>query len=208
MPSLLQPVLSLGEFDFVGVEEPEAIEFGKEQMAYTHLLIGGGHVVDLLGAGDPDISWSGYFTGFQAEFRARFLENLCKQGQPLNLTTGDFIKQVVITRFTYGFHFVYPIRYSITLKVIQDLTTPVTIIIPPDITISVITALIQAQDYAAEINNPSVSSALALTLGLVENAAPLTGASSNDINAILSAAQNAQTTVTQAINQLESGLFS
>lgn len=207
MPALLTPILSLGDFDFVGAEEPESVTFGKEQASYTHILIGGGHVVDLLGAGDPDISWSGYFTGIQAQFRAQYLENLCKQGQSLNLVTSTFVKQVVITRFTYGFHFIYPIRYTITLKVIQDLTLPVNYIIPPDITISVTSALIQAQDLAIQVGNLDVMNAIALTLTAIQNASPLTSAPNTAINASLIAAQNAQTAVSQAIAGAEAKIF-
>lgn len=207
MPALLTPILQLGDFDFVGFEEPVAINFGKEQAAYKHILIGGGRVIDLLGAGDPDITWSGYFTGAQAEFRARFLEGLTKAGQPLLLKTSQFVRQVVITKFTYGFHFVFPISYTITVMVIQDETLPVNFIVPGDLTDTVLSAIIQAQDIAILINNPSVISALALALIAAQQAAPFSTASNVQLNAALSAAQNAQMAISAAIAQTETSLF-
>ncbi len=207
LPSVLTPILQLGDFDFLGFEEPESVTFGKEQAAYKHILIGGGRVIDLLGAGDPDISWSGYFTGFQAEFRARFLENLTKTGKSLLLKTSTFVKEVVVTRFTYGYHKVFPISYTITLQVVQDKTSPINVIIPGDLTDTVISALIEAQDIAILIANPSVSSAIALALIAAQEAAPLTGASNVQINAALAAAQAAQTAIGAAISAIETNIF-
>lgn len=203
----LLPILRLGDFDFMGFEEPESLTFGKEQSSYKHVLIGGGRVIDLLGAGDPDITWSGYFTGFQGEFRARYIEGLVKAGKPLLLKTASFIKQVVITRFIWNFHKVFPISYTITVQVIQDQTLPVDFIIPGDITDTILNALIQAQDIAVLINNPSITSALALALTAAQLAAPFTGATNIQINAALAAAQAAQAAIGGAKNIIENNLF-
>lgn len=205
--AITTPILQLGDFDFLGFEEPESVTFGKEQSATKHMLIGGGRVIDLLGAGDPDISWSGYFTGFQAEFRARFIENLVKAGKPLLLKTSQFVKNVVITRFTYGYHKVFPIAYSITLMVIEDKTLPVTFQVPGDITDTVLSALLEAMDIAILIADGSISSALALALIAAEEAAPFASASSASIAAALAAAQAAQVVIGTAIDTVEQKLF-
>lgn len=201
------PVLTLGDFVFEGFEEPYELTFGKEQAAYKHILIGGGRIIDLMGAGDPDITWSGYFTGFQAPLRARYLENLCKQGQALTLRTGSFIKQVVITNFTFGQHEIWPIQYNITVQVIQDLTSPVTIAVPADLTITVLEYLFQAQAIAALINNPSITSSIALAVQLAEAAAPFDQASNSAIASALGAAQSALSVVNTAINNTENSIF-
>lgn len=204
---ILTPVLQLGDFDFVGFEEPTEVRFGKEQLTYKHILIGGGRVIDMMGAGDTDISWSGYFTGFQAQYRAQFLQQMLSEGKPLLLKTSQFVKQVVIKDFTWGFHFVFPISYTITLQVIQDQTQPVDFLIPPDITFTIISALIQAQDIAILINNASVSSAIALALIAAQAASPFDQATNVQINAALAAAQNAQAAISAAISNIEGSIF-
>ena len=192
---------------FTGFEEPEGLTFGKEQSTYKHILIGGGRIIDALGAGDPDISWSGYFTGAQAPFRARFLEGLAKAAQPVLLKTSTFVKNVLISKFTFGFHKTFPIRYDITVQVIEDQTLPVSFIIPADITDTITNALIQANDIATLINNPSILSAIALALIAAENASPFTSATNVQINAALAAAQNVQAIVGGVITATEKEIF-
>ncbi len=205
--ALLTPTLQLGDFFFTGFEEPTEVTFGKEQSVYKHILIGGGRVIDLLGAGDPDITWSGYFTGSTAENRARFLDGLTKSGKPLLLKTSQFVKNVVITNFTYGFHFVFPISYTITLQVIQDNTLPISFAIPGDLTIVVLSALLEMQDIATLINNPSVANSIALALLAAQEAAPFLSATSGQVNNALLAAQSAVTTINGAIQNVEKSLF-
>lgn len=203
--SALPPILSLGDFDFDSFELPTEVPFGKEQAAYKHTLIGGGRVIDLLGAGDPDITWSGFFTGFQAQDRARYLENQCKQGKQLQLKTSDYVKDVVITRFTYGFHFIWPIQYTISLMVVDDKTQPVNTLVPGDLTTEIIDALIQAQDIAALINDPSINSALALALEAAQLGIPFTD--NVAVNTALAAAFNAQAAIGAAIAGVQSNAF-
>lgn len=205
--ALLTPVLKLGDFDFLDFEQPTAVTFGKEQSSYKHLIIGGGRVIDLLGAGDPDITWSGYFTGAQAELRARFLEGLVKAGQPLKLRTSDFVKDVVIINFSYGFHFVFPVAYTISLQVLQDDTLPVNIIVPGDLTDAIINTLLQAQDIAQLVANPSVTTALALALRAAQEVSPFDAAANTAIMAALSSAQAAQSVVGGAISSTEKSIF-
>lgn len=209
--ALLTPILSLktpiGTFDFVGFEQPSGVTFGKEQSSYKHILVGGGRVIDLLGAGDPDITWSGYFTGENGILRAQFLESVVNTNQELTLTATQYVKQVVVTKFTYGFHAVFPIAYSITLQVVQDKTQPVSFVVPPDLTTTVIEALIQAQDIASFIHNPSVSSTLALALTAAEQAAPFSSATAAAVTAALSAAQAALLATNVAKSAVENNLF-
>lgn len=196
MPSFT-PILSLGDFDFVSFEEPESVTFGKEQATYKHILIGGGRVIDCLGAGDPDINWNGYLTGFQAEDRARYLENLADKGEKLKLKTSSFIKTVVIQKFAYDFQFVYPIPYRITVQVVEDDTKPVTTQVLGDLTLEILGTIIEAQEIASLLENPSINSALALLLAAAQAGAPFVDNTS--INATLSAAFNAQAAIGAAI---------
>lgn len=197
----------LDSFVFEGFEEPTEVVFGKEQAAYKHVLIGGGRIIDLMGAGDPDITFSGYFTGFQAPLRARYLETLCQQGTTLTLRTNIFSKDVVISKFTFGQHEKWPVQYTITLQVIQDNTLPINFAIPGDLTITTLEYLFQAENIAALISNPSISSAIALAIAAAEAAAPFDGASNEAIATALSAAQNASSVVNTAIGAATSSIF-
>lgn len=203
--SILDTVLDT--FVFEGFEEPYELNFGKEQSAYKHILIGGGRVIDMMGAGDPDITWSGYFTGFQASLRARYLETLCKQGQSLTLRTNSFVKNVVITKFTYGQHEIWPIQYTITVQVIEDKTLPVNINVPGDLTITVLEYLLQAEIIAALVNDGGINGAIGVAIQAAEAAAPFDGASNEAISAALSAAQNVSSLVGDAISATENSIF-
>jgi hypothetical protein len=197
----------LDGFVFEGFEEPYEVIFGKEQASCKHILIGGGRVIDLMGAGDPDITFSGYFTGFQAPLRAQFLNTLCNQGKTLILRTNIFVKDVVITKFTFGQHEIWPIQYTITLQVVQDKTLPINFAVPGDLTITTLEYLFQAQAIAAEIADGSITGALAAAIAAAEAAAPFDGAANSAISAALSAAQNAGSIVNTAIDATENSIF-
>lgn len=209
--ALLSPILSLntpiGTIDFLGFEQPQSVTFGKEQQSYKHILIGGGRVIDLLGAGDPDITFSGYFTGEGGTLRAQFLESVVNTSQQLTLTATQFIKQVVVTKFTYGFHAVFPIAYTITLQVVQDKTQPVSFAVPGDLTTTITESLIQAADIASFVHDKNVQSTLALALIAAEQASPFSSATTAAVAAALSAAQGALTAVNSAKSVVETGLF-
>lgn len=194
-------------FIFEGFEEPSTVLFGKEQSSCKHLLIGGGRVIDLMGAGDPDITFNGYFTGLQAPLRARYLETLCQQGVTLTLRTNIFSKDVVIKKITFGQREILPIPYTITLEVIKDNTLPINFAVPGDLTITVLEYLFQVQNIAALVNDPDVNSAIALAIQAAEAAAPFDGASNEQIALALSAAQNAGSVINTAIGGLENSIF-
>jgi hypothetical protein len=160
-----------------------------------------------MGAGDPDITWSGYFTGFQAPLRARYLETLCQQGQPLTLRTNIFSKDVVITKFTFGQHETWPVQYTLTVQVIQDNTLPINFAIPGDLTITTLEYLFQAETIAALINEGGIAGALGLAIQAAQAAAPFDGASNAAIQAALAAAQNAGAVVNGVIDATKAGIF-
>lgn len=194
-------------FVFEGFEEPYEVVFGKEQAAYKHILIGGGRVIDMMGAGDPDITWSGYFTGFQAPFRAQYLNTLCNEGKTLTLRTNIFVKDIVITKFTFGQHETWPIQYTITVQVVQDQTLPINIQVPGDLTITALEYLFQAETIAAVINEGGITGAIAAAIQAAQLAAPFDGASNAAVSAALAAAQNASSVVGTVISATENSIF-
>ena len=99
-----------GSFIFSGPEVPEKISIGGDQMLNTHKLVGGVRIVDAMGPDDQSLSWSGWFLYGNATARARFLDNIRRQGLPCTLTWDMFSYQVVISRFTadYEKHYKMP----------------------------------------------------------------------------------------------------
>jgi hypothetical protein len=113
-------ILTLGDVIFEDFEVPERINFGGKQALIVHKLPGGDRIIDAMGRDDDDISWSGRFRGGFAETRARNLDYLRIQGQPLTLTWSTFRYQVLIESFKADFEQFYEVPYSITCTVLAD----------------------------------------------------------------------------------------
>jgi hypothetical protein len=151
-------LLTLGGVVFEDFEVPESINFGGEQMLLVHKLPGGSRVIDAMGRDDKDITWSGRFRGGNAELRARALDFLRIQGQPLTLTWSTQLFQVVIRSFDATFQQSFEIPYTITCTVLNDEFT-------------VLGSLLTSIDQALGIDLNS-----ALTLGGALNLAAITAA--------------------------------
>lgn len=107
-------------FEFAGNEVPEHIMFGGTQRIAVHELVGGGRVVDVLGAQPRDMAWNGIFLGSDALDRALYLDQLRKDGIPLALTWHQLKYSVVISEFAGDFIRPYRIPYNISITVVQD----------------------------------------------------------------------------------------
>ena len=112
--------LILGPVVFRNFEIPERINFGGQQQLTVHKLIGGGRVVDAMGADPSDRTWSGRFQGRDATMRARLLDSLCAAGASLPLTWGGFFYLVVIRSFEAQYERFYQILYKISVTVVSD----------------------------------------------------------------------------------------
>ena len=97
--ALAGPAVTLGSVGFQGLEVPAAMPWGGDQKLVIHELTGGGRVVDVLGAQESDIDWSGYFTGPSAVARARQVDVMRVAGKKVRLTWADFSRMVVIKTF-------------------------------------------------------------------------------------------------------------
>src|ERR1700692_3272344 len=120
-------ILLLGDVIFQEHEIPPRINFGGVQALGTHQLVGGGRIVDSMGSVDDDISFSGLFfsnanAGLDALPRAKELNALRKAGDELEFIYYDMVYLVKILDFKANFERFYQIPYSITLRVIQDLS--------------------------------------------------------------------------------------
>jgi hypothetical protein len=110
----------LGPVLFADFEVPERIGFGGRQQLVIHQLPGGGRVIDALGRDDADISWSGFFSGEDAADRARVVDTLRAQGQPLPLIWDAFYYTVLIARFEADYNRLNWVPYKLTCTVLRD----------------------------------------------------------------------------------------
>jgi hypothetical protein len=127
----------LGDFVFDGFEVPSHIQFGGGQGMTVHRLVGGERVVDLLGADEMDISWSGTFinsTGInlvragldrgdkEPEMRVRQLEQMRADGKPLPLQWGDNYYTVFIKSLRFETKYSH-VPYDISCLVLRNEAT-------------------------------------------------------------------------------------
>ena len=118
-------VLTLGPLLFTDFEVPEQINVGGKQMLVVHKLVGGNRVIDAMGRDDADIKWSGRFRGSAAETRTRLADFVRVQGQPIVLAWSSFLYLVVVEDFAADYKQPFEVPYTVTCKVISDLTSPI-----------------------------------------------------------------------------------
>lgn len=92
--------IALGGFIFQGFEVPESVSFGGEQQIIKHRFPGGAFALDVLGADDHDVEWSGQMVGPDASARAQQLDAMRRSGAVVDLAWGDFLFPVIVRSFT------------------------------------------------------------------------------------------------------------
>lgn len=113
-------MLLLGPIAFQDFEIPETLTFGGTQSLTIHRLPGGARVIDAMGRDDAELCWSGTFSGPFASERARAIDLLRAQGQPLALIWGAFFYTVVIARFEAEYSRATWIPYRLACTVLAD----------------------------------------------------------------------------------------
>lgn len=126
----MDTVLRLGEFEFQGMEVPDALGLGGAQVLAKHWFPGGAKTVQALGADHAPIGWAGLFLGETALDRARYLDFLRCQGGELQFTVFDLTYTVVIERFQFSAERFYKVPYQISLEVVSDDSQPQRTIAP------------------------------------------------------------------------------
>ena len=121
-----------GDFEFTGAEIPETINFGGEQLIAVHQLIGGGRIIDTMGASDAPITWKGWFLSATAEARAGFLDSVRRNGDSCTLTWSDYSYTGVVSDFKADYQKPFRIPYTITFTVETDNTALASTV--PDVT--------------------------------------------------------------------------
>lgn len=118
-------MVTLGGVAFRDFEVPQAIEFGGSQRLAVHELVGGGRVIDTLGAAAGIIRFGGTFSGPDAEARAQLLDAARMAGAILPLAWSGFAFEVVIADFVAVYEKPWWIPFSIELVEAQNMVTAV-----------------------------------------------------------------------------------
>lgn len=116
--------LLLGPVLFQDFEVPASVRFGGRQRLAIHSLPAGGRVVDALGADEGDLSWSGAFSGPDANLRAQTLDELRRAGMPLLCAWADWAYQVIIANFEAQSASPWWVPYRLRLLVLYDISRP------------------------------------------------------------------------------------
>ena len=95
--------MSIGAVRLTGAGVPEEIVLGGEQRLVIHDLPGGGRAIDVLGAQDRAIVWTGVFVGEDALDRALELDRLRQDGDSQVLAFETFQIDVIVERFRYAY---------------------------------------------------------------------------------------------------------
>jgi hypothetical protein len=93
------PLLTLGNFAFLGLESPAQILLKSKQRLVVHRLGSGSTSIDSLGKDVTVISFSGIFTGTDAAIRIQMIENIRSQNQPVSLSWASRAATVLIREF-------------------------------------------------------------------------------------------------------------
>lgn len=199
--------LTLGAITFANYEVPPSINFGGDQFLSVKKLVGGQRIIDAMGRNDDPITWTGRFRGSTGLFRARYLDNMRIQGAAIPLFYSQFNYTVVIRSFKADFQRFYEIPYQITVEVLQDNTQPFNTLIPVAYNDAIENMLIESEDLAAAILDPSVSSATAL-LATTLNAIPsISNADANTINSVSMQIGNVAEATENVIDSTTSAVF-
>jgi hypothetical protein len=187
--------LTLGPVLFADFEVPESLKgVGGEQMLKVHKLPGGTRVVDAMGRDDADPTWSGRFRGSAAETRARLLDYLRVQGQPIELAWSSFRYSVVIKKFDADYQQPYEIPYTITCLVVTDETSPLlTALLGLDTVVG--TDLNNVVQISSGLNIPGTTAAVANVSSVTAGVQTYEGLSASTMTAV----QGAVTTATTAV---------
>ncbi len=115
-----QQTVLLGPVTLQGFEVPERIMFGGGQRLAVHELIGGGRVIDTLGAAAEEIALGGIFSGPDAALRVQSLDAARILGTALPISWGDFAYTVIIAEFAVHYEKSWWIPYALRLVVVED----------------------------------------------------------------------------------------
>ena len=177
--------LVLGDLAFSRYEVPEHIQFGGEQALAVHELVGGKRIVDAMGRQDKMLEWSGIFVGENASERAKYLNYLRIAGKPLQLVWDAYYYQVVIKSAVLDFKRFYEIPYSVSCVVVEDRTTPVSVLTLSSVDQAIGDDMNTANALGAQIGDGPLSGLLGTLNTAIGTVSSFAKATQSTINAVL-----------------------
>lgn len=195
-------VVQLGDFAFQGMEVPEVIPFGGEQLMAIHKIIGGAKVVDVLGAEELPLEWSGRFQGEGALDRARQLDRMRKAGRPLKLAWSELSFTVVIRSFSAEFERSYQLPYKICCEVVEDTAAPITSLTDPDVDEMIGSDMARTSILGGLIGNAGLSGAISTLQTATSAVSRFATATQAQISSVLDPLRAVQTEVTGLIGSV------
>jgi hypothetical protein len=112
--------IQIGSISLQGFEIPTSVRFGGRYRLAVHNLSGGRRVVERLGPDDGEITFSGTFSGPNAEARVRLFDNLRTSGAIVWLTWETFRRRVVVKNFIAEYHSPWWIPYKADCVVVHQ----------------------------------------------------------------------------------------
>lgn len=183
---------------FEASEVPEHIPFGGDQMVAVHQFVGGKRQVDTLGPSDAPITWSGIFFGPIAQYRARYLDTLRRNGQPVTITWGQWRYIGVISKFIGTIRQPWNIPYTITVIVQQDEVRPI-----PTAVTSLVQAMADDYEGASCLSSAIGDSELTSLMGSISSGIDTFTQAVNSFTAPIAAASAC---ITQAVQTVQATL--
>lgn len=183
----MDTVLQLGPFAFSNLEIPESLALGGAQRLAKHNFPGGARNVQALGSDHAPIAWGGLMLGQTALVRAKGLDFLRVQGNPLPLTFFDSTYTVVIERFEFIVERYYKVGYKIVLEVVADDSQPVQQVAPTGFDAQIQADAGAMESIGALIGDNPLSSAISAVTSAVGAAGSFATASSSVIDGVLGA---------------------
>lgn len=194
--------VTLGDVVFQGMEIPERIPFGGEQMLVEHKLIGGRKVIDAMGRSDEPPAWTGRFFGADALQRAMRLDAMRVAGVALDLRWSELAYRVVIRRFVADFEKVNNIPYSIECVVQDDLASPSTAAAQIGVDQMIPSDMASANALGNQIGDAGLGGKLSTLSKAVAGVNKFATATRAQINSVLTPLADAQATVSTLISSV------
>lgn len=180
----ISTTLKLGDFVFSRFEIPESIPFGGSQSLVTHKFPGGARAVQAMGRDDSAIGWGGLLFGDAALSRAHYLDGLRIAGKPLTLSYHDFNYTVVIESFAATLRNMVRIPYTLSLLVVQDNTSPTTVLVPAGLDVAIKSDSTAAVNLGAQIGDTQLTSLLATMDSALKGVSDFAKATTATISAV------------------------
>lgn len=122
--------VSVAGYLLTGWEIPEQVVWGGAQRMNVHKFVGGSRYIDVMGADNDAVSWTGRFLGPDASFRADEFDQMRKAGEIVELIFAGRYYEAVISNLSMTQQTQYLITYKISFTVLIDESY----VTPPDLT--------------------------------------------------------------------------